>query len=292
MSRGELMYFADCPAKWLKNVENEDTKATAYGDLIDSLLLTPAKAEAKFAVTPDEYEPGKPWNWNAKKCQAWRDEKEAAGQTVTTSKEMKRATTALQALLSNKLLMELVECSKTQVMAVATYKDTATGIEIPLKVLLDLVPDKEHPKFGKSLGDFKTTKNAAMFEFGRDIDRHHYDAQAALYALIYATATGEDRIDWRIAVQESVEPFHSEIYTLDTAFIENGLGKISQALKLYCWCLKNGQWPGYGIVSRMVMNGIPIIQAEDWMTTKLADFCRIPEIHQTEAAAENFDNLP
>jgi hypothetical protein len=209
MSRGELMTFAKCPAKWIAGVEDEDTKATAWGDLVDSLLLSPAKAEIKFAVAPAEYEPGKPWNYNAKVCKAWKEEKASAGMTVTTEAEMKKASTALQALQKNKDIMELVECSKTQVMATGEYRDKATGLKIPLKILLDLVPDVGNARFGKSLADFKTTKNAAMFEFGRDINNHHYDAQGWLYSAIYKAATKEDKVDWQIAVQESAEPYHS-----------------------------------------------------------------------------------
>jgi hypothetical protein len=289
MSRGELMTFAECPVKWLQGVENDDTKSTDWGDLIDSLLLSPAKAEMKFAVAPAEYEPGKPWNYNAKKCKEWREDKIAAGMTVTTETEMKKATTALVALQRNKDIMELVECSKTQVMATGEYHDGATGLKIAVKVLLDLVPDKHHPRFGKSLADFKTTKNAAMFEFGRDINNHNYDAQEGLYLPVYVGATGEDRVDWQLAIQESSEPFHPEIYTMSTAFMENGEMKILKALKLYCWCHKNNTWPGYSLTARTKYNGIAICEPEDWMVKRLAEFCPIPT-DQTEAAEIGDDN--
>lgn len=296
MSRGELMTFSKCPAKWILGVEDEDTKSTEWGDLIDSLLLSPAKFEVKFAVAPAEYEPGKPWNWNATKCKAWREEKEDKGLTITTDKAMKQATTALRAIQKNHDIMELIECSKTQVMATGDYLDAETGLTIPLKVLLDLVPDKGHARWGKSLADFKTAQNAAMFEFGRAIYQHHYDAQGWLYRLIYNAATNEGRVDWEIAVQESSEPFHSEIYTLSESFggnidreLGNGGTKVIKALKLYCWCLKNNIWPGYSLNARDKFNGIAIIQSEDWMTTRLADFCPIPlTVNSTEPIGDDY----
>jgi hypothetical protein len=308
MSRGELMTFAKNPAKWLAGVEDEDTKSTEWGDLVDSMLLSPAKFEVKFVVAPATYPEidkkgkltgnDKPWNWNAKYCTAWRDEKVAAGLTVTTDTEMKKATTALVALQRNSDIMELVECSKAQVMVTGEYHDRATGLKIKVKILIDLVPDKKHERFGKCLADFKTAKNAAMFEFGRAINQHHYDAQCGLYLPMYVSATGEDRTDWKLAVQESGEPYYSEIYTLNGAFgeqseggsfISNGEIKIRKALALYCWCLKNNLWPGYWIAARLRWNGIAIIESEAWMSTALADFCRIPElpVEKTEQEKKN-----
>lgn len=292
MSRGELMTFAKCPAKWVAGVEDDDTKSTDWGDLIDMLLLSPAKAEIKIAITPEADHEGKAWSWRPKSCRDWRTAKEAAGFKVVTHDEMKKATTALQTLQKNRDIMELVDCSKTQVMATGDYEDGETGLIIPLKILLDLVPDKNHPRFFKSLGDFKTATNAAMFDFGRAINTHNYDAQCGLYRSIYVGATGEDREDWQMAIQESSEPYHSEIYTLGGTFVENGESKILKALQLYCWCLKNNIWPGYSNTARLKYNGIAIIEPEDWMVTRLAEFCPIPKPDQTAFTPNQDDITP
>jgi hypothetical protein len=290
MSRGELMTFADCPAKWIAGVERGDTKATDWGDLIDSMVLSPAKFDAKFAVAPLEYKPGKPWTYKADACVEWRKGKEAAGLKVTTEADMKKATTALIGLKKNRDIMELVECSKTQVMATSVFHDKETGLDIPLRVLLDLVPDKTNARWGKSLGDFKTARNAAMFAFGRQINESHYDAQCGLYRPVYVGATGEDRVDWQLAIQENEAPYHSEIYTLSEKFIENGEAKILKSLALYCWCLKNNQWPGYSMTARIRYNGVAIIEPEDWMITRLAEFCPIPQ-NGAESNSQSTDDI-
>ena len=290
MSRGELMDFAACPSKWLKGFQDKGGKGQDWGDLLDSLVLAPAKTEMRFVVAPEKYPDGKggekDWTYRAGYCADWKEKQESNGLKVVSSGDMKKATSALESLKLDADIMELIDCSKTQVMVTGEYKDKATGIVVPLKGLLDLVPDVKHAEWGKCLADFKTASCAAVFEFGRAITNHHYDAQAFLYKSLYEAATGEDRATWTWAVQESDEPFQPEIYSASEYFLENGSTKILNALKLYCWCLANNKWPSYRSFARLQYGKHSIIEPEAWTIASLAGFCKIPENEQPKPQSE------
>lgn len=301
MSRGELVKFAKCPRKWILGgkEEEEDTKATEWGTLMDTLILTPKAFERDFVIRPEKYKskamkcPGcggvsdskscskckcpreeveveKDWNDNATVCGEWSESQRKAGKTIVKHDMMERAKVAMEMFRKDKDLVELVACSQTQVMIVATYVDRETGIDVPLKILLDLVPDKNHPRYGKSLSDLKTARDVAPYAWDKAVNEHGYDVQGAFYSDIYrAACPDEERIEWRFAMQENVEPFITGRRVLSEQFIEIGRGKYLNALKDYCVCLATGTWPSYEEVDPERSNGWSFTQPADWMVGQM-----------------------
>ena len=145
MSRSSLMEFYRCPKRWLNGYECEDSKATEWGSLVDCLFLTPAQFKHRYAVAPETYpdaktgEP-KPWNANSNWCKDWIEEQ--APKEIIKHKLFGPACDAVKVLESDPEIKALVECSQRQVMATASYQDEETGIAVPLKILIDLLPDK------------------------------------------------------------------------------------------------------------------------------------------------------
>ena len=246
MSRGELVRFNECPAKWIQNAEaDEESSFMAWGDLIDCLLLVPEQFQDRFAVCPETYPDKKtgdpkPWNFNADFCKSWRAEQD--GKTVIKSDTYSEAQNALDKLRRNDEVTAVLAGAKTQVAVHGEYVDAATELMIPIRGLIDIVPTGE---FTNALVDLKTTRSAESDTWARKVDADGLDAQAAFYLDLWAAATGEPRSEFRHIIQESKPPYHVELRLVSEEFIEVGRLKYRSALKKYCQCLKSNEWPGY-----------------------------------------------
>jgi hypothetical protein len=272
MSRSELMEFWRCPRRWYEGYESEETKPQEWGSLIDGLVLgTADQFKARFAITPETYKSDKgevkPWNWNANVCKEWREDH--PGKQIVKFEDSRKATQAAAAILADDRLSKIVKNSEHQVMAVSGYNDLETGLEIPLKVLIDIVPN-EQSGIGKSLVDLKTCNSAGLHAWKRAVFEHGYHVQGALYLDVYTAATGEDRCDFRHILQESYEPYQTGLRCLSLDFIELGRLKYIAALKRYCMCLSTGVWPGYDETApRALPDGWPLVEPEAWMVEEL-----------------------
>jgi len=272
MSRGELMEFNRCPHRWLMGYKSEETKATEWGTLLDCLALTPERFDDEFAVTPETYPATpkrkddpieqKPWNKNATYCKEWEDGQD--GKIVVKSELMTAAQEAVKVLTADLDIFEILRQSEKQVMVVGEYKDQETGLSIPVKGLLDLLPDLNR-RFGKSIADLKSCINGSPYPWTRTVFERGYHVQGAFYLDLYVAATGEDRIDFLHVLQESFAPWETGKRILSQEFIELGRLTYLTALKRYCQCLLSKKWPGYDSEGRMVLNGWNLTQPEAWM---------------------------
>ncbi len=263
MSRGEIVAFAANPEKWLSSQESEDTTATEWGRLVECLEMNPADFGKLFEVHPENYpcesskrdpRTEKPWTARADYCKEWEEERKAAGITVISPKVKAEADLAVNAAFSYQPRFDLVACSKKQVMVVGEFKDKATGLIIPLRCLIDLVPDENHPEMSKWLADSKTARNGNPEHFVRVVDDEAYDVQAALSIDLFTAATGRDITDWVLPLQENTPPYHivKPMPALSSEFIEYGRVKYRIALRYYAQCLATNKWPSYPTGDRVV----------------------------------------
>lgn len=268
MSRGALCEFAHCPNRWIMGFEDEETKSTEWGTLIDALVTSPEAFLNEFAVTPETYQDAKTgeekdWNWNAKVCKEWRDgigkKKAIKGQTYT------QACNAVKFLLGDSRIRELIDCSKRQVLWMAEYHDKETDLVIPVKGLIDLLPDKENKTYGRSLADLKTCANAHPGAWPKAVYDHGYHVQAALYLDGYVAATGEDRNTFYHVLQESCPPWQVGRRIVSEEFVAIGRQYYIEALKKYAQCLATGVWNGYDDEGRNVIDGWNITHPAPWM---------------------------
>ena len=276
VSKSMLSEFASCPARWIRGYERPESKALTNGSLVDCLLLTPEKFDHTYFVLPETYpapathakvKKGEisagdplPWNSNASVCEAFVEANK--GREAVKTKEYLEARSAVSTVLADSSLSEMLHLAQKQVMVVGEYHDRATGITVPAKALLDIVPAKDGT-FGKFRIDFKSCRSAAMRKWVRDCFDYGYGMQAAFHGDLHDAATGEDRPSFAHIVQESVAPYHVEKRLLSVEFVELGRGQYMSALALYCRCLSSGVWPGYH--ADTVIEGFQLVQPEAWM---------------------------
>ncbi len=275
IGRSTLMEFAKCPSRWIRGYQSKDTDSTDWGQLMDTLALSPSAFGERYAVTPDVYpcEPTKsdprtekPWNWNAGFCKEWKQNQ--GSKSCLTPKELGDAQEAIGVLLSNGPVLELIECSKRQVFVVGEYVDAQTGLVIPVKALLDLVPDKSSRDFGPCLADFKTSFTADGQRWARISFERGYHVQAAFHSDLFNAATGEHRETWLNVIQENFPPYEvaNPIPMLSLEFLALGRVQYQQALRDYCRCLMSGEWPSYP-PTQTVISPFQVVEPEPWMVS-------------------------
>lgn len=296
MSPSSLSAFMQCPSRWKAGYQSPESDAKDWGGLLDTLLLTPEQFKDRYAVKPKTYiadEKGteKPWNMNAKVCQAWFAEQ--GDKKIVSTKDVTEAEKAVKRLLADETIKAFHDASDKQVHVIGEWLDEATGIIVPVQCLIDYAPRKDS-EFQKSLGDLKSTRNAGQRVFGRWCYTAGYHIQAAFDLALYQAAVnpdnntdGENRCEWIFVLSENYAPYEIGRRMLSQQFLEIGQKTFAHALKRYAKCLKTGIWAGYDKAEEF-----SIIQAESFMEFQsLSDALENDQEDALAAAVEN-DDIP
>jgi hypothetical protein len=271
MSRSELIEFNKCPSRWVKGFREDDTDSTDWGTLIDAIVSGQteriAVCPATYPATVKGVEVQKPWNRNATYCQEWEQNAKTLGSEPVKSGEWMAATQAVENLNADPDIAEMVRVSGKQVLIQAEYRDRATGLSVPVRGMLDLLPPIDS-RFGKVIADLKTCVNASPSIWPRVCFQRGYHIQGAMYLDLYTAATNEDRCEFWHILQENFAPYETGKRILSQEFIDLGRQSYLQMLKRYCRCLKSGNWPAYddeGLTGEVIVNGWRVTSPEAWM---------------------------
>lgn len=291
MSPSSLKLFNECPARWKAGYAPPDSDAKDWGNLLDTLLLTPKQFDSKFAVKPLTYKSSgakksgpiedKPFNANSTLCKEWIAAQN--GKTIISTKDLIEAVAALKRLRADETIAAFLDASDCQVHVKGEWRDKATGLVIPVQCLIDCVPRKDS-EFQKSLGDLKSTRNAGLRPFARWCFTAGYHVQAAFDLALYCAATGEDRSDWIFLVQENYAPYETGRRLLSQDFLQIGRQTYEAALKRYARCVQSGVWQGYDQPEEF-----SLVAPEPWM--EFEALSEKLEADQTEAAEIGDDLL-
>lgn len=273
MSPSHLKEFARCPSRWFNGYEPPGSEAMEWGSLLDCLLLTPGQFNSRYAVIPSDA-PKKPSKsqLNAKKPSAdtllaiswWKDFNVSHPDCEIISADLLAdCKAAINRLRSDDVAAAFIDASDKQVLVQAEWHDEHTGLVVPVRCLMDLVPRLE-TEFAKCLGDLKTGRSAALVPFQRQCFELSWHVQAAFDTDLYVAATGEDRNSWCFLVQENFKPWQPGKRLLSQAFLELGRVTYRRQLANYCLCLKTGVWPGYDDTDEAIQ-GWSLCEAEPFM---------------------------
>lgn len=262
MSFSELSLFNVCPRRWIDGYEEPSTQAREWGDPIDCLVLTPQFFSERFSISPETYTNKKgevkPWRYGADVTDAWKELMERSGRTCIKFEMGASLNTAAKRFLADPYIKELLMLSDRQVQVMSRYVDPETGVVVPLKSLVDIVPRTDTP-FGKCVAELKSATNGAMEPFTDAIWRYQYFVQLALY-IDALKAAGQDRTDGLIIGQESFEPFQPFRRHVCAADLETGRGKYKNWLKRYAYCIRSGDWGDYEDGYQQLIPGFALVQ--------------------------------
>lgn len=274
MSRSALTEFAACPSRWVRTTDTEDeTKSTLFGSLVDCLLTDRIRFLERFAIRPEKYpvvdKKGEPtgeekdWNSNSNWCKEWIASQK--GKSCIPKELYGAAQEAIQRVDGDAVLSAILHDCDYQVYICGEYVDNETGLSIPVKALLDIVPKGT---LENSIIDFKTSRCGCPKSWGRELFKHGYHVQAAMQLDLYNAATGEARSDFRHIVLENFKPFEVSKPYLDSAFVTLGRNTYLSALQLYARCLAENHWASYDDLQRDTYDGWPIVSPEAWMVSE------------------------
>jgi len=329
MSPSELKNFAHCPSRYIRGFEGPESASKDFGNLLDTLVLTPEHFDARYILQPETYEakgmkcPGcgsvsdskscskckcareevtlsKPWNNNSKTCSEWTEAQIKSGLEIVPQDKLTEGWTAAKRITEDEILASFIAASDKQVLVEGEWHDEATGLIIPVRCLLDLAP-RQDTEFAQCLGDLKSSRSAAIIKFQRDVFNFGYHIQAAFDLDIFNGATKEQRLAWCFVVQENFSPF--EIGRRMMRDVEPGeqpeesnlitLGRVQyrRMLANYAWCLANKKWPTYDD-SDESSGGWTTVSAEPWMGSQVMfEPCFANQPPADEAAPEGDPDL-
>lgn len=106
-------------------------------------------------------------------------------------------------------------------------------------------PDRLSPAIaGGCIIDLKTTRDAGVAPFTRDIFSLGYFRKAAWY-LDGASALALPAKRFAIIAAEKLPPFAVAVYCLTDGAVEAGREQLRSLLTRYAWCVEHDEWPAY-----------------------------------------------
>jgi hypothetical protein len=273
MSPSSLKEFAKCCDRWKSGYEPPDSDAKRTGRMLDTFILTPEQFGKRFVVLPEnaprkpsvtQINAAKPSPETVKAIQWWdlfRSKHEGA--EIISLEQQVECMTASKRLLFDEVISAYLDASDRQVLVEAEWHDEKTGLVVPVRCLMDLVPRKG-TEFEKTAGDYKTVSSANLGAFQRKVFDLGWHVQGAFDLDLLAAATGEDRNTWVWVVQENYAPWQPGKRMMSQAFLEIGRLAYRRALALYCQCLKTNQWPDYDQTDEAIQ-GWSLVEASPWM---------------------------
>jgi PDDEXK-like domain of unknown function (DUF3799) len=273
MSVSSLRLFGQCPSRYLAGYEMPNSDAKDDGNLFDTRLLTPELFDARYVDTPEEYTEGgmqcpiclsvtdsqkcakckvprvavqiiKDWRYGSTFCDDWRKHQLELGKEPVNHDALMECDIAIERFMSDEVIRAFMEDSDRQVHVAAEWHDEKTGLVIPLRALMDLVPRLD-TEFCKCVGDVKRTRNAAPMAWQRWCFQAGYWIQAAFYLSMLSAAEGSDRNTFCFLLSENYPPYEPGKRMLDQDFLTLGRQEYTRLLENYCACIKAGKFPGY-----------------------------------------------
>jgi hypothetical protein len=322
MSSSSLRNFGHCPLRYFRGYNPPESKAKDFGSVLDCLLLTPKQFPARYAVQPGSYESKgmecpecgsvtdsktcskckcsrrevtvtKDWSNQSTTCAAWTKEQIDAGREVVTEDTVLECTAAIARLQEDEILTDFIELSDKQVLIKGEWHDEKTGLIIPVQCLIDLAPRKD-TEFAACLGDFKSTRTAALMAFQRDAFKYGYHVQAAFDFALWNAATAQERNTWCFVLQESYEPWQTGRRMLSQDFLTLGVAEYTRLLGNYCACLKSGKWPSYEDTDEGSVQGWSLLEPNEFdsMRQQFAPKFNFDEAGEVEVEVTDEDVTP
>lgn len=225
-----------CPAyAWARHytnpqrVDDDDTKATAFGTAAHTLILEGGDVfDRRYIVKPPDFDgrtrEGREWT-------AANATREAVG-----AAEFRAICAMAQAVLDHPVACTAFLNGEAEATAIA--RDEETGLWLRCR------PDYLRLGDGVAL-NYKTTIDASRDAWERQAWALGYAMSAALTIDILATLG--HAVNYAFVVQEKDPPHLVAVRVFDDGAIEWGRLQYRRALTLFAGCLRAGEWPGYAL---------------------------------------------
>ena len=213
---------------WIPQVE---TDALRIGKAYHAMILEPASFVTRFAI----------WRGADRRTKVGKAEyaellTQNAGKTILSAEEYAKLSAMREVALANPTVAGVLQAGASEVSFVWT--DPETGVRC-----------KCRPDWYRSdllIADLKSTRDAGLSSFSRDMVSYGYYISAAHYLMGYEQVIGESLDgNFLLIAQEKDPPYAIGSYAIADAALSRGRVKVQQALQRIARCRQRGQWEGY-----------------------------------------------
>jgi len=221
-------------AKHLNHYMNNPKKSNALtiGSLVDSMITDPEEVK-NYVILPETVtvkdkgkNKEKPWNNSLKVCKEMIAELTKKGRIPIKHEQMQLAEDLARSINENQTAKKIIDESVCQISMVWRDKDT----NILCKGRLDFYRDD-------AIADLKTTRDAEIGAFSRDMYNFGYHEQAAIYTDGWYELSGI-QLPFQIIAAEKNPPFGTIVYNVGDATIKEGRLSYKKALMTYAHYLE------------------------------------------------------
>lgn len=200
---------------------------------------------------------GEECDWGGiKKEELIRLVEDKTGKSVLHGEWRVKAEGMLESLKQNIRAQEILdECREREVSVF--FNDPDHGVRRKLRYDFASLPG-----VGATLGDIKTTSNAAPHRenFARSCWNLGYHISLGSY--VHSLSLLGERYDHVVIIAvESNPPYEVVFYELSPALLQQGIKEYLRLLDLYAYCIKKDEWPGYA-------PGVHVIDVPSWLETR------------------------
>jgi ATP-dependent exoDNAse (exonuclease V) beta subunit len=213
--------------------QKDPTAAMIFGTRCHTFLLEPEDAENRFYAPLDL-----PRRSNEQKETWAKYEAQNAGKDMLKPEQILEFRAMSAAMHARPDWRELWE-NRLAVELCVVWDDDETGLRC--KCRIDLVSRYQGTPV---VVDYKTTKNASSWSFGRSVHDYGYDIQAAHYLAAADSIAPGERV-FVLAAQEKTPPHDAMLHALAPTSLESGRLRWRQSMRQWAAALEDDDFPGY-----------------------------------------------
>lgn len=230
-NKSSLAEILRSPWHYKYALENERVAKPSQvkGRLAHTLILEPELFSALYYVSPDQKIRRNSNLWSAV-------EEQAGPRDILKPDELALGQAIRDAVYAHGKARECLQACEHR-EASLFWDDPETGIKCKAR------PDALSV-VNRVIVDLKTTQDASVGAFSKDVITYKYHWQAAMYTDAAKAEFSDDFLFVFIAV-ENKAPFGVAVYLLSSEFIEVGRKAYKSALAKVLECRKSGVWPCY-----------------------------------------------
>jgi hypothetical protein len=169
---------------------------------------------------------------------------DADGKAIVSASELEELKAMRASVRANKAAFELLTSPGQTELSLVWEEINITNAPDGLLVKCRL---DRYVKFEGSdvVVDIKTTRDASPAGFQREMYKHGYHVQAAVYLAGISSVLKRRHTRFIFVAIENTAPYLTAVYEVDNATLIKGWDVYQQLLELYAECERTGNWPGY-----------------------------------------------
>lgn len=211
--------------------KREPSPAQIFGTLVHHRVLEPDKPLPQIVIKT------KSIDFKTNDGKAWRKAQQDAGRHIVTEAEFENINGCVNAIARHPYCQKIFAGGTSEV---SFFKNFTYGGTVFRKARLDWVPA------GNALVDVKTTQDASLESFSKEVLNYRYHSQAAYYLDIVNDSLDRPQKECFVLVAvEKHPPYGVAIYNLHPRALGEGRRRNLADLCTYMDCAEKNHWPAY-----------------------------------------------